>query len=156
MDFRLDTYCGLYCGACDILVANWYGAVEELAQAWGVDPNDLRCHGCKSGVVCAHCENCAIRQCAQSRAISFCCECEEYPCAGLMEFRYDGSGHHALALRNLRFIYEQGLERWLEAQQARWTCPTCGAGFGWYDQKCRHCGATLYDCESEAQNLIDD
>ncbi len=156
MEFRLDTYCGLYCGACDILIANWHGAVEELAQAWSVDPESLRCQGCKSEVVCIYCAGCAIRQCAQSRKLEFCFECEEYPCAGLVAFRNDGTSHHAIVLRNQQFIRDQGWERWLEAQQGRWTCPKCGAGFCWYDQKCKNCGTALYDCEAEAKNLVDE
>ena len=156
MDFRLDSYCGLYCGACDVLIANWNGTIDELAQAWDMHPDDLRCWGCKSDTVCIYCTDCTIRQCAQSRQIEFCFECEDFPCDGLMAFRRDGNSHHALVLHNLRFIRGQGLDRWLEAQQARWTCPTCQTGYGWYDQKCPNCGVTVYDCESEAKKLIDD
>jgi len=42
MPFRYDTYCGLYCGACEILLANEKGSVEALAQAWNRDPESLR------------------------------------------------------------------------------------------------------------------
>lgn len=156
MEFRLDTYCGLYCGACNILIANWSGTVEELAQAWNVDASTLHCQGCKSGVVCTYCAGCGIRQCAQSRKIEFCFECEEFPCAGLVALRNNGDPHRAVILRNQRFIRDQGWERWLEAQQARWTCPKCGAGFCWYDRKCKSCGATLYDCEAEAEGVVDE
>jgi hypothetical protein len=41
MDFRYDTSCGLYCGACDVLQANKSGTVETLAQAWGMEPDQL-------------------------------------------------------------------------------------------------------------------
>ena len=80
MDFRLDSYCGLYCGACDVLIANWNGTIDELAQAWDMHPDDLRCWGCKSDTVCIYCTDCTIRQCAQSRQIEFCFECEDFPC----------------------------------------------------------------------------
>jgi hypothetical protein len=38
MDYRYDTVCGLYCGACDVLLANEKHEVASLAKAWDMKP----------------------------------------------------------------------------------------------------------------------
>jgi len=56
-------------------------------------------------------------------------------------------------LRNLRIIQEIGVEKWLEDQDKRWRCKSCGDKFSWYDRKCVQCGSELYNCEDEEKEL---
>jgi hypothetical protein len=129
MEFRYDTFCGLYCGACDVLQANKSGTVEALAQAWGKESEQLRCRGCKSKINAVYCKDCDIRLCAENKDIAYCFQCDDYPCARLAAFRNDDCAHHSIVLQNLSRLCRQGLERWLEDQRARWACPNCGAEF---------------------------
>lgn len=153
MDFRYDSYCGLYCGACDVLVANEKDEVEKAAKAWNMKPEQLRCHGCKSTINAVFCADCVIKPCAETREIEFCSQCDEYPCSRLREFRDDENPHHSIVLRNLDFIREQGVDAWLEEQRDRWSCPGCGEKCSWYDKTCRKCGAQWYNCEDEDKDL---
>lgn len=154
MDFRYDTFCGLYCGACDVFIANMNSKVEALAQAWKMDLNQLKCHGCKSTVNAIYCMDCDIKKCAQNRDIEYCFQCEEYPCSRLVAFRNDEHPHHSIVLQNLGFIQSQGSARWLEKQKERWSCPNCGTGFSWYAKTCEICGGALHNCQDEEQEII--
>jgi predicted RNA-binding Zn-ribbon protein involved in translation (DUF1610 family) len=156
MEFRYDTFCGLYCGACDVLQANKTGTVETLAQAWGMEPDQLRCHGCKSQVNAVYCIDCDIKECAEKRSVAYCFQCDDYPCARLVDFRNDDHAHHSVVLQNLGHMCRLGLERWLDEQRARWSCPNCGVEFTWYDKACRACGGKVSNCEEEEGRIVDE
>ena len=156
MDFRYDTLCGLYCGACPILVANENDAVATIAQAWKMEPEQLRCHGCKSEINAVYCANCGIKSCAEGKGVEYCFQCADYTCSRLLDFRNDAHSHHSIVLQNLNFVRGQGIEKWLEVQKTRWSCANCGAAFTWYAEICEVCGAKVYNCMNEEKDVIDD
>ena len=98
-------------------------------------------------------EDCKIKLCARDRGVDHCYECAGYPCARLVAFRNDECAHHSVVLKNQEAKREQGVGRWLEAQQARWSCPTCGRASSWYDKAYPGCGGALYNCEDEEADL---
>lgn len=149
---KYDSYCGLYCGACIILVANQRNEVEKYADKWTMKAEDIRCNGCKTEVKSVYCQNCDIRKCAESKGIEFCFECDEFPCEMLQNFVRDFA-HHRPALINLKSIKQNGLDQWLTDQKDRWSCPNCGTPFTWYDSTCRNCGESLYDSKAEEADL---
>lgn len=153
MKFRCDTYCGLYCGACSVFIANKKGIVEERAKEWEMNPEDLKCHGCKTEITAVYCKDCDIRQCAENNNIEFCFECGDYPCNRLREFRNDEWPHHSVVLQNLETIQKKGVQEWVKEQEIRWSCPECGTLFAWYDEVCKKCGNTLYNCKDEEKEL---
>ncbi len=153
MKLRYDTYCGLYCGACHVLIANRKGIVEETARKWEMDPEDIHCHGCKTDVTSVYCRTCDIKECAENRSTEFCFQCEEYPCPRLVEFRNDECPHHSVVLKNLDIIGKEGVSTWLDQQESRWSCPECQTQFGWYDEVCTECGKKVYSCKDEEKDL---
>ncbi|MDK2879301.1 MAG: hypothetical protein PWR06_2017 [Thermoanaerobacteraceae bacterium] len=153
MSFRFDSFCGLYCGACDTLIANMENKVNELAKNLGRTSEDVTCHGCKTTVNSVHCRKCELKRCAKDRKIEFCCECPEYPCQRLIDFRHDKYSHHSVVIKNLDFIKKHGVEYWLREQKSRWSCPECGLNFSWYSEKCGNCGSKLFNCIDEEANL---
>jgi len=112
--------CGLYCGAC--------GAPD--------------CGGCRSERIDEYVEGCRFRICAGGKGIDFCCFCEEYPCEELEKFMNDEWPHHWTIRANLEYIKENGVEKWLEAQNKEWSCEVCGARINWYQKVCS-CGREL-------------
>lgn len=154
--FRYDTYCGLYCGACDVLQANRTGTLEALASAWGAELEQLRCHGCKSEINAVYCLDCDIKACATSKKIEYCFECAGYPCERLVDFRNDEHAHHSIIVHNLGRIRRLGTEQWLAEELTRWSCPQCGLSFTWYDEVCKACGTELYNCRDEESHIVDD
>ncbi len=149
MEKRYDSFCGLYCGACDIFLANEAGSVNQLAESWDISPEELRCRGCKSRAHAYCCRDCTIRQCATGRQVEYCYQCVSYPCSRLMSFRYDIYPHHSIVLYNLACIERQGIAQWLRDQKDRWSCHACKAAFSWYEQTCSNCSETLYSCIEE-------
>lgn len=153
LEFREDSYCGLFCGACDSLLSTREGTLEDLAEGSRYSPQELFCQGCKSSATNVFCKKCSIRQCAQEKKLEFCYMCAEYPCEKLKCFRSDSHPHHSVVLRNLRSISSMGARKWLEQQRIRWQCSSCSRRFSWYEEVCKNCGAKLFNCVSEDKTL---
>jgi hypothetical protein len=132
MDFVLHAYCGLYCGACPILLNTREGAAAEP------------CHGCKSEQPTGYCAACGIKACAQHQSHAFCNECPQYESCTLMDkFLKDTNWlYQQAAARSMESIRQVGLTAWLEAQEQRWRCTSCGAYHSWWDESCSRCGQT--------------
>lgn len=153
MKTKYDSYCGLYCGACEILFMNELGNIEEKAKEWKMSINDVKCSGCKTTQNSIYCIDCDIKLCAESRNVEFCNECSSFPCSRILNFRNDKYPHHSVVFKNLKTIKEKGLDYWLKEQKKRWKCAKCGSRFTWYDETCKNCGETLYNCENEEETL---
>lgn len=153
MAYRRDSVCGLFCGACDVFLANREGQVDAAAKAWGMSPDQLVCHGCSSSVHAIYCLDCEIKACASGKNIKHCADCAEAPCERILAFRNDRHAHHSVILANQQQWRALGRSVWLKTQALRWQCPDCGASFAWYDRRCKDCGANLFDCTSEEEQL---
>lgn len=150
MELKRDAYCGLYCGACPVFLANEQGKVEELAQKWEKKPEELICFGCKSEQVTPWCTTCDIKLCAQEKGYEFCFECNELPCDKMTTFIEDERcPYHLGVTKNLDFIHQNGVEAWLQAQDARWRCLECGTQFAWQDETCKNCGSTVSNYKAD-------
>ena len=169
-EFRYETYCGLYCGACDILMAYQRGLEQQTPPEWSELGEPLRrhipqaeivCHGCKTDTVFAGCAKCPIRKCGRNHPeIETCLDCKRYPCwrhkffkivVALLNFEKK-LPHQKIKPRNLQTIREKGLRAWLEEQQRVWACPDCQTSFSWYQRKCKQCGREL-DSIKDYNNL---
>jgi len=130
---KLDGYCGLYCGACPVM----------LGTKAGTETNP--CYGCKSEQPAGHCATCDIKQCARQKGDNFCHECaERSTCEQMRNFMADPQWpYHQSVFKNFDEIRRDGLAAWLEAQAERWRCGTCGISHSWWDETCRQCGQTV-------------
>ncbi len=139
MDFVLHAYCGLYCGACPIMLNTRATTGPE------------RCYGCKSEQPTGYCAVCGIRACARSGGHEFCGECSEYGRCELMQnFLTDAKWpYQQIAKGNWQSIRKDGLADWLEAQAQRWTCASCGAGHSWWDETCLRCGQAVANYQAD-------
>ena len=153
---KLDGYCGLYCGGCDI-----YRLAEKARQSgvkakWEEMPGqfrkvimeaDLVCHGCKSDTVFAGCRICPILKCAKRKGVESCALCKKYPCFyfTMMNIvvrlrKLDKKLPHVRVRKpNLEFIRKNGRERFLSEQEPAWKCQQCGSRLSWYQKHCS-CG----------------
>ena len=160
--FRYDSYCGLYCGACDIMAIfqrsvkeNWVPTWEDLPTKMCenltfIKKQDIKCYGCKTDNVFGGCAKCLIRKCArEKKKVMVCLECDKYPCLrfrifslvrGFMKKKLP---HLTSVASNQEYIGEYGMINWLIEQENQWSCPQCGAGFTWYMKKCHSCGCEL-------------
>ena len=137
-ELRYDSYCGIYCGACEIMHAETEEDEARVLKLWegtlNAGPGQMHCSGCKSDNLFFNCAQCVMRPCAINRGVEFCIECEEYPCgyyeAGKQAVDQVPYLQHMKAIiGNQRYIKDHGVERWLEDQKNKWQCPQCGTSF---------------------------
>ena len=152
---RKDTYCGLYCGACEIVNAKTEEQQNRVIQAfessipgWHASLDQMHCSGCKTEDVFVNCAKCPIRPCARARGIEFCHQCSDYPCQMHTFIQAAATQvpilRHVKAIaRNQAYIREHGLNAWLQDQEEKWSCPHCGSPFSWYADSCHQCGQDL-------------
>jgi hypothetical protein len=163
-EFRYDSYCGLYCGSCDILMAyrkgletnttpKWEDLPERVRNVHGKGEPPIICYGCKTDTVFKGCSICPVQKCARKKLEihQTCLDCKSYPCKlhKLMNIarkllRLNKKLPHSNILpKNVETIREKGLEYWLEEQKKIWECPDCHTAFSWYQEKCSNCGKDL-------------
>ncbi|MBN2176702.1 MAG: DUF3795 domain-containing protein [Demequinaceae bacterium] len=136
MAFFPDGYCGLYCGSCPDFLATKTGNTH--------DPETSSCQGCKSGVTAPWCTDCALKTCAQKRAVEFCSECPDFPCPEYQDFIDHAKDPYVVEIGEyLATIKEAGKEEWLTRMKRRWSCPSCETDATWWDLSCTGCGTPL-------------
>ena len=139
MEYRLDGYCGLYCGACPMMLETKAGKASE------------ECHGCKSEQAAGHCQVCDIKACASQKGFEFCYECSEMEiCTYLQSFIVDERyPYHQAVYKNFNTIKKVGVHQWLDLQKVRWQCPNCGSPFSWWDETCPHCAKPVKNYKAD-------
>ena len=136
-------YCGIYCPECSFRVAYETQSREHLfsmPKKYDSFKNkaleDCKCDGCKQINICGDCD---IKDCAISKKIEHCGECQDFPCKILLDFANDRVPHHKNAMKNLNFIKNNGMEKFLDKMNNYIFCD-CGEKLSWYSEKCISCG----------------
>ena len=72
--------------------------------------------------------------------IQFCFECAQMPCEKLehLDKRYR-TRYNMSMVENLKEIQKNGIEAFLENQEAKYRCPNCGDVVSVHDRKCYSC-----------------
>jgi len=132
MEEKLIAPCGMNCGVC----------VNYLAMK-----NDLRKRGFRK-TYCAGClprgKNCTFmkNKCdlLGKGLVRFCFECIDFPCSRLkaLDKRYR-TKYHMSMIENLQFIKGNGIEKFLEKEEAKWCCPECGGVICCHNGLCLFC-----------------
>jgi len=133
--------CGLYCGVCGVLIATQDQNPkfrERLSTVYNVPADEIRCRGCLSDERFAYCRVCPIRSCTQAKDYEGCHQCDEFPCAQIASFPLPVG--KKVILRAVPAWRELGTEAWIEAEEARYRCPSCGRGLFRGTKRCRECG----------------
>ena len=135
MEFVLDCYCCVFCGACPVMLATQAGTIDA----------DQQCYGCKSEKPTGYCTASGIKTCALHKGFEFCIQCESITTCSLMEaFTSDVQYPYGqCVLKNMEMIQTTGLQNWLEDQEKRWRCEHCGEPHSWYDETCPKCGLAV-------------
>jgi len=95
-------YCGLDCQRCPVFVATVrddHALRRETAEEWSrrfgeylaarlgrrrLEPEEMRCGGCRSANRFVGCSLCQIRTCAGERGLGSCARCGEYQACALL------------------------------------------------------------------------
>lgn len=130
MEEKLIAPCGMNCGICVS-----YLAMKNNLKKQGF--NKKYCPGClPRGEHCTHMKNhCDL---LGNGLVRFCHECKDFPCSRLkaLDNRYR-TKYHMSMLENLQYIKEYGMDKFLEKEEEKWSCPECG------DVICCHNGLCL-------------
>ncbi|MCL2167120.1 MAG: DUF3795 domain-containing protein [Clostridiales bacterium] len=129
-------YCGLYCENCAVManVAPAAKALYEEMRKAGFEEvisfipggdgfwpflkgmaEDGLCISCKDG---SGNPGCAIRLCAEEKAVEVCALCESYPCEKFDAF-FQQSPVYLILKQDNDLLREQGLEAWGKLQDER-------------------------------------
>ena len=135
---ELATYCGLYCGACDIYqkrIGQHGGELKRILDAYKFDEfahlvpglEDYKTFDKTLGTIvtffgqCPNCQNgggdpeCKIRKCAKEKEYRSCVDCPSIPCD-----KFDLIlGSNPRLRDDLKDIKEVGLDKWCQDQQVK-------------------------------------
>ena len=100
------------------------------------------CSGCLNGdqEKPDHCRKCKIKDCAREKLLSYCFECPAHPCGLIKNLEKSYNNRYWASLtENSGFVQAHGLERFMERQKAKYTCPRCGGIISIHDRECSEC-----------------
>lgn len=124
--------CGMNCGLCI-----WY--LREKKPCGGCFKKDDE----NKPKVCRSCTIVNCESLAETES-GFCYDCKKYPCTRLkrLDKRYR-TNYGMSMLDNLDFINKNGMERFLESEQNKWTCKQCNSGVSVHRDFCLNCKTKL-------------
>ena len=139
--------CGLYCGTCGIYRGYKDGGVllEQMAERWNIPREKIRCNGCSALTPDCWGMGCEIIKCLDSKGYKFCFECTAFDDRTCEKYekiaaRYLKRGEDIR--ESLVRINVGEAEEWLEEQDKRWRCSSCGEPVSVHAEKCYNCGAS--------------
>ena len=100
-EFDLAGPCGIFCGLCT--------KYQSKAPS--------RCLGCRIGEQHSWCS--IYRCCVAKKGLTFCIECEEYPCERYSRRDWGTDHLSRVAQHSLSTIKKAGIEPWLKEQKER-------------------------------------
>lgn len=131
MNQNLIAPCGMNCSLC---VAYQFGDLDLNKQGF----NKKYCAGCvPSKKKCYMKAGCDSLGKGKAR---FCFECDQFPCQKLksLDKRYR-TKYHMSMIENLESIKKNGIEKFLQDQKSKWTCPECGGLICCHNGLCLNC-----------------
>jgi hypothetical protein len=119
--------CGINCFAC-------YARFPKRKEP---------CPGCRAQTethIRKSCQTCEIRRCANERALRFCAECEDFPCAKLKPVHKRYMSIHKIDLAQNGRDAVRDMTAYLSQQKTRYTCKHCGGIINMHYNVCSDCG----------------
>jgi Protein of unknown function (DUF3795) len=89
---------------------------------------------------------CKIKHCEllENNKYEFCFVCESFPCERLqhLDKRYR-TKYNMSMIKNLQFIKNYGIEKFLMNEKKRWICTDCGGTINVHKGICSRCGEKI-------------
>jgi hypothetical protein len=144
--------CGLYCGVCGVYYAtrdknnkfletllNFYQ--DKMPGLENVSIDDLKCEGCLSDQTSLFCRTCSIKDCTHKKGYAGCHECNEFPCKHIENFPMPVG--KKVILRTIPYWRQEGIEKFVADEEARYVCPDCGNKIFRGAKRCNKCKIPL-------------
>ena len=148
-------YCGLFCEACGAYIGTTQEPerLEQMAKRFNRTVEEIQCRGCRSDTLSFYCATCAMKSCITEKGLSFCSECENYPCGTLKDFQTQAP-HRLELFESLDYVKAHGAKRWREKMERDYACAGCKTVNGRVSgvlQKLRRSPAQRI-CETQREN----
>ena len=124
--------CGMYCAVCSGYLALQHDVKNKgvhIPYCPGCGPREKRCAFLK-------------KRCTRllHHTVEFCYECSDFPCEHLehLDTRYRTLFKTSF-IENLQHIQKKGMRSFLDEQEKKWRCPTCGGLLCCHNGLCFHC-----------------
>lgn len=129
-DAQLIAQCGINCGTC----------VGFFGYTMSGKKRKHTCIGCRTRAsLCAFIKK-KCKRLANKELVEFCFECSDFPCELMERIEKTYTQRYGLSLiENLNYIKEKGMDAFLEHEEERWTCPTCGGVICVHTKRCYNC-----------------
>ena len=116
VDKALISPCGLDCFNCGGYVENVSDEERaKEAERLGMSPDEVACRGCRAEQGCVRYGlDCETWKCIQKKGVSYCYECDEFPCGLLAPSSKGASYPHNMKVYNLGRMKLVGLDAWVE------------------------------------------
>jgi hypothetical protein len=127
VDKSMVAPCGVSCFAC-------YARFPKRKEP---------CHGCRAPeeqITRDSCKRCEIRSCVQERGVTFCAECEDFPCRMLKPLHRRYKSIQKIDLEENGREAARDITAFLAKQKERYTCKHCGGIINMHYAVCSDCG----------------
>lgn len=104
------------------------------------------CGGCMADSIGKpeHCRKCRIKDCVQSKGISYCYECIAFPCKLIKNIERSYSKRYKESLiENSIIVRHDGISCLMEAHKQKYACSKCSGIISLHDKVCSECGKPL-------------
>ena len=129
MPGKIDEYyfapCGVNCFVCYVHLKN----KKPCNGCYGKDDNKPE-----------RCKQCKIKQCVISRKITYCFECNEFPCKSIKNLEKSYISRYFVSLLdNSQKVKDIGLIEFLANEKNKWNCSVCGGVITQHGNYCSEC-----------------
>jgi len=118
MDKKYQTApCGLDCHNCNVYEENITDEVKiKMAEYRKISPDEVVCKGCRvENGKCLYANgDCATWDCTQEKGVTYCFECDEFPCGLLAPTAKGANFPHNMKVYNLCRMKLLGMDAWIE------------------------------------------
>jgi hypothetical protein len=120
MKKRIVAPCGIDCFNCELYEDNVTEEIQaRISAATRIPIEKISCLGCSNGNSCLllrfQNKQCETLQCVNEKKVSFCFECNDFPCKLLMPIADEAKKYpHNIKLYNLCTIKRIGIDAWAE------------------------------------------
>lgn len=130
IDQTMIAPCGMNCSICARHLA-----LKNVIKNKGV--NIPYCLGCRRKKKCAFQKKCPL---LLKNKINYCFECEDFPCENLQRLDKRYLTHYKMSMiDNLKYIKDNGIEKFLEKEQEKWQCDKCSGLISCHNGLCFQC-----------------
>lgn len=113
---NLVAACGIDCGICELYLSRDNQEIKNHLISVGIPEKILPCDGCNN--IDGKCPilptKCATYECAKEKGVTFCSECEEFPCMYFAPTLDKANTPHNVKVFNLCTIKKEGVENFVQ------------------------------------------